>query len=99
MRAALNDDTHPPWVLRGQLLLACDVCGWVHYAMSASEKAESDRALERYNLSAAERFAHGSSFRQCIRCEAPVSEFREAREPELTRAAGHLVTPMLADEV
>jgi hypothetical protein len=99
MRAAPNDDAHPPRVLKGRRLLACEVCRWVHYAMTASEKMQSDRALERYNLSAAERFAYESSFRQCLRCEAPVSEFREAREPELTRAAGHLITPVLADEV
>ena len=80
-------------------MLACDVCGWVHYAMTANEKAQSDRALERYNLSASERFAYESSFRQCLRCEAPLSEFREARESELTRVAGHLVTPVFADEV
>jgi hypothetical protein len=99
MRAALNDDTHPLRVLRGRRMLACDVCGWVHYAMTASEKAQTDHALERYNLSAAERFAYESSFRQCLSCEAPLSEFREARESELARAAGHLVTPVLADEV
>jgi hypothetical protein len=80
-------------------MLACDVCGWVHYAMTANEKAQSDRALEGYNLSASERFACESSFRQCLRCEAPLSEFREARESELARVAGHLVTPVLADEV
>jgi hypothetical protein len=99
MRAAPNDDARPPRILRGRRLLACDVCGWVHYAMTANEKTLSDHALERYNLSAAERFAYESSFRQCLRCEAPLSEFREARESELARAAGHLVTPVLADEV
>jgi len=99
MRAARNDDTHPPRVLKGRRLLACEACRWVHYAITASEKMQSDRALERYNLSAAERFANESSFRQCLRCEAPLSEFREARESELARAAGHLVTPVLADEV
>ena len=36
-------------------MLACDVCGWVHSAMTANEKAQSDHALERYNLSASER--------------------------------------------
>ena len=80
-------------------MLACDVCGWVHYAMTANEKAQSDRALERYNLSASERFAYESSFRQCLRCESPVSDFRKARESELTRAAGHLVTPILTDDI
>jgi hypothetical protein len=78
-------------------MLACGVCGWVHYAMTAQEKAQNDRALERYNLSAAESRVYESSFRQCLRCEAPVTDFREARESELTRAAGHLVTPVLTD--
>ena len=55
MRAALNDGTHPLRVLIGRRMLACDVCGWVHYAMTANEKAQSDHALERYNLSASER--------------------------------------------
>ena len=99
MGTTLNDDTHPPRSLRGRRMLACDVCGWVHYTMTANEKAQSDRALERYNLTASERFAYESSFRQCLRCEAPLSEFREARESELARVAGHLVTPVLADEV
>jgi hypothetical protein len=62
-------------------------------------KAQSDRALERYDLCAAERFAYESSFRQCLRCEAPVSEFREAQKPQVMRAAGHLVAPVLADKV
>ncbi len=26
-------------------MLACAVCGWVHYAMTAQEKVQSDRAL------------------------------------------------------
>lgn len=86
-------------VLTGRRLLACDVCGWVHYVMTLEEKIQSDQALERYHLTEAERFAYESSFRQCLVCEAPLSEFREAREAELTRADGHLVTPVLADEL
>lgn len=86
-------------VLTGRRLLACDVCGWVHYVMTITEKIQSDRALERYNLTQAERFAYESSFRQCLVCEAPLSEFREAREAELARADGHLVTPVLPDEL
>lgn len=78
-------------------MLACGACGWVHYAMTAREKAQNDRALERYNLSAAESLGYESAFRQCLKCEAPVGEFREARESELIRAAGHLVTPVLID--
>lgn len=80
-------------------MLACNLCGWVHYAMTTDEKAQNDRAPERYNLSAEERFAYESSFRQCLVCEVPLSEFREAREAELARAAGHIVTPVLADEI
>jgi hypothetical protein len=79
-------------------MLACGVCGWIHYAMTAQEKAQSDHSLERYNLSAAESVVYESAFRQCLRCEAPVTYFREARESELTRAAGHLVTPVLSDD-
>ena len=79
-------------------MLACGVCGWVHYEMTEQEKRQSDRALERYNLSAAESRVYESSFRQCLRCEAPVTEFRDAREPELARAAGHLVTPVLVED-
>jgi len=70
----------------------------VHYAMTAEEKADGDRALERYMLSPAERMVYDSAFRQCLRCEAPVSEFREARESDLARAANHLVTLVLADD-
>jgi hypothetical protein len=79
-------------------MLACGACGWVHYAMTAGEKAQNDRALEPYNLTAAESRIYESEFRQCLRCEAPASEFRDAREPDLARAAGHIVTPVLADD-
>jgi hypothetical protein len=85
-------------VLVGRRLLACRVCGWVHYAMTAQERAENDRALERYSLTATERSVHEASMRQCLRCEAPVTEFRDARAPELARAAGHLVTPVLIED-
>jgi hypothetical protein len=99
MRAGLSADgaRRAPQVQRGRRMLACAGCGWVHYAMTAEEKADSDRALERYRLSAAERLIYESAFRQCLRCEAPVSEFREAHESDLARAASHLVTPVLAD--
>jgi hypothetical protein len=85
-------------VLVGRRLLACRVCGWVHYAMTALERAENDRALERYSLSATERSVHEASLRQCLRCEDPVTEFRDAIAPELARAAGHLVTPVLIED-
>ena len=79
-------------------MLACGVCGWVHYAMTVWEKAQNDRALERYKLDAVESLVYESAFRQCLRCESPASGFRDAREPELARAAGHLVTPVLTDD-
>ena len=79
-------------------MLACRVCGWVHYAMTPEERMESVRALERYRLTATERSVHEASMRQCLRCEAPVTEFRDARAPELARAAGHLVTPVLIED-
>ena len=99
MRAVLSDGDarRPPRLLRGRRMLACVACGWVHYAMTAEEKADGDRKLERYRLSLAERTVYESAFRQCLRCEAPVSEFREARQSDLARAANHLVTPVLAD--
>jgi hypothetical protein len=84
--------------LTGRRILACGACGWVHYAMSPQEWSENERALQRYNLTAAEWLAYESSFRQCLRCEAPVSGFHDAREPDLARAAGHVVTPVLMEE-
>jgi hypothetical protein len=85
-------------ILVGRRFLACSVCGWVHYAMTAEERTESFRALERYSLTTTERAVHEASLRQCLRCEASVTEFRDARGPELARAAGHLVTPVLIDD-
>lgn len=81
-------------VLLERRLLACQECGWVHYVMTAEEKAANDRFLERYQLTEAERFVYESAFRQCLRCESPASEFAAAREEEVARAAGHIVTPV-----
>jgi hypothetical protein len=78
-------------------MLACRLCGWVHYGMTAEEKAENDRALERYKLTAAERSAYESSFRQCLRCEAPATELRGAEERDYARAFGQIVTPVLVE--
>jgi len=97
MSIVLSEGASAGHNLTKRRMLACGVCGWVHYEMTAQEKGQSDRALERYNLSAAEIRVYESSFRQCLRCEAPVTDFREARESELARAAGHLVTPVLTD--
>ena len=65
--------------------------------MTVEEKATNDRFLERYHLTAQERFLYESAFRQCLRCEAPADAFRSAEEADLDRAAGHLVTPVLVD--
>jgi hypothetical protein len=84
-------------VLTNRRLLVCPECGWVHYVMTAEEKAANDRFLERYQLSEYERFLYESAFRQCLRCESPATEFRAAEEPDLDRADGHLITPVLVD--
>ena len=84
-------------ILRGRKLLACGACGWVHYAMRAEEKVAQDRAIERYHLDAVERLTYEAAFRQCLRCESPLSGFRDANDGELNRAVGHIVTPVLLD--
>jgi len=65
--------------------------------MIPEEKAANDRPLERYQLSATERHLYESTFRQCLRCEAPASAFAAAQERDLARAAGHIVTPVFVD--
>jgi hypothetical protein len=94
----LNGEAPPLRVVREPWMLSCRVCGWVHYAMTAAEKADKDRALQRYDLTAAEWLAYESSYRQCLRCEAPASELRNAEERDLARAAGHIVTGVLVEE-
>jgi hypothetical protein len=84
--------------LEGRRFLVCGICGWVHYAMTAEEKAAQDRTLERYQLDWSERRTYESAYRQCLRCESPVEAFRTAGERDLNRAAGHIVTPVLFDE-
>jgi hypothetical protein len=86
-------------VLTGRRFLSCRECGWVHYVMTAEEKATNDRFLERYHLTEKERFLYESSFRQCLRCETPADGFRTAEEADLARAAGHVVTPVLVGPV
>ena len=88
-----------PLVLRDCKLLACGSCGWVHYAMTFEEKRAIDRGLARYNLTPAEHLLHESAYRQCVRCESPVGGFRATAEHDLVRAAGHLVTPVLIDDI
>jgi hypothetical protein len=85
-----------PKSLVNRKLLACGTCGWVHYAMTEDEKAELDGALLRYHLSESEREVYEAEFRQCLRCESPVSVFRPASQREIARATGHIVTPVLA---
>jgi hypothetical protein len=85
-------------ILRQRKLLACGACGWVHYAITAEEKAARDRALERYNLNPSERQVYDSSFRQCLRCESSVAMFRPVAELDLQSAAGHIVTPLLIED-
>ena len=84
--------------LRDRKLLACGACGWVHYLMTFQEKLANDRRLARYNLTPTEQLAYQSAYRQCLRCEAPVGQFRAAEERDVTRAASHLVTPVMVDE-
>jgi hypothetical protein len=84
-----------PNILFNRKLLACGTCGWVHYAMNEDEKADLDGALVRYQLNERERQIYEAEFRQCLRCESPVSIFRQATESDVARAVGHTVTPVL----
>src|SRR5712692_6740267 len=84
-------------VLLNRRFLTCRECGWVHYVMTAEEKAANDRLLERYRLSATERHLYESAFRQCLRCESPAGAFAAAQERDLARAAGHIVTQVFVD--
>jgi hypothetical protein len=84
-------------VLLGRRLLTCSQCGWVHYVMTAEEKAASDRPLKRYNLTEAEQLIYEAAFRQCLRCESPASAFRAASDEDLSRAEGHIVTPVFVE--
>lgn len=88
-------------VLLDRRFLTCPRCGWVHYVMTAEEKAETDRTLarliERYQLREEEQRLYTSTFRQCLRCESPADAFRAATERDLDRAAGHIVTPVFVE--
>ena len=84
-----------PKLLTDRKLLVCGTCGWVHYAMSDDEKADLDGSLVRYNLSEHEREVYEAEFRQCLRCESPVTVFKPATSGDVARAVGHLVTPVL----
>jgi hypothetical protein len=84
-------------ILTNRRFLSCRECGWVHYVMTEEEKATSDRFLERYQMTAKERFLYESAFRQCLRCETPADAFRSAEEADLAQATGHIVTPVLVE--
>jgi len=97
MKSPESESQERSRILVGRRFLTCQECGWVHYVMTAEEKAESDRFLERYQLTEEERLIYASAFRQCLRCESPASEFEAAQEEDLERAAGHMVTPVFVD--
>lgn len=84
-------------VLRDRRFLTCPECGWVHYVMTPEEKATNDRFLVRYQLTDYERVLYESAYRQCLRCESPAREFRAAKEADIARAAGHMVTPVCVE--
>jgi hypothetical protein len=84
-----------PKSLINRKLLTCGTCGWVHYAMTDDEKADLDGVVVRYQLSEHERAIYEAEFRQCLRCESPVTFFRQATEGDIARALGHIVTPVL----
>jgi hypothetical protein len=84
-------------VLLNRRFVTCGACGWVHYVMTAEEKEAGERLIARYHLSERERLLYESAFRQCLRCEAPVSAFRAADESDLDRAEGHVVTPVFVE--
>ena len=84
-------------LLKSRKLVACGACGWVHYAMTAEEKAIHDSAIARYRLDADEQRLYEAEFRQCLRCESSLDAFRDATESEIDRARGHIVTPVLME--
>jgi predicted nucleic acid-binding Zn-ribbon protein len=88
-------------VLFNRRFLTCPECGWVHYVMTAEEKATNDRSREhliaRYHLSEKEQLMYESAFQQCLRCESPARVFRAATERDLDRAANHIVTPVYVE--
>ena len=84
-----------PNTLTNRKLLACGTCGWVHYEMTEQEKADLDGRVVRYRLSSHERETYEAEFRQYLRCESPVSAFRQATDGEVERALRHIVTPVL----
>lgn len=80
-----------------RILVACRVCGWVHYLMTTAEKAVHDRSLMRYRLGPSEWKAYELEFRQCLRCESPSQMFRSATAQEVSNALDHIVTPIIIE--
>src|SRR5262249_31581836 len=76
-------------------LVACHVCGWVHYLMTAAEKRAHDQSIARYELSVVERDAYELEFRQGLRCETPSQMFRIATQQEKAQALNRMVTRAL----
>jgi methylphosphotriester-DNA--protein-cysteine methyltransferase len=63
--------------------------------MTDDEKADLDGVLVRYHLSERERENYEAEFRQCLRCESPVTIFRQATEVDIARAMGRIVTAVM----
>ena len=76
-------------------LLPFGTCDWVHYAMIEEEKADLDGTAVRYHMSPREREASKAEFRQCLRCESPVSVLRQATDREVPRVSGHIAILVL----
>jgi hypothetical protein len=82
-------------LLTGTKLLACEGCGWVHYAMSDDERAGLNSAFIRYRFSKHEQETCEAGFQRCVRCESSASGFRQANKADIERALNHLITPVL----
>jgi hypothetical protein len=67
--------------------------------MTAEEKLATRQLAERYQMTTAERVLLESAYRQCLRCESPAADFRVARDSDVARAKGHLVTPVYVGDV
>jgi hypothetical protein len=66
--------------------------------MTEAEKQACEQLAERYQMTVDERLLLQSTYRQCLRCESPASDFRVAADSDVARAKGHLVTPVFVEE-
>ena len=66
--------------------------------MTVAEKRASDQLADRYQMTVHERLLLQSTYRQCLRCESPASDFRVAGARDVARAKGHLVTPVFFED-